>query len=205
MINTIKPNYLSCISPDLNELKSLLIDLIQEGVMFVSQNLKPIYLNSKAREICQQLYLNKDHSDNLPPVIADIYYRLTKNSNSKNSEVVIEYQVAEEQTIRIRASQFIFEVEDRFSFDLGDCPWLLVFLEDRRESLQKELWIEQKKYNLTEREMQILNLLAKAYTYQEIAEMLQISLNTVKFHTKNIYAKKRSCLRQKKLYLEIDK
>lgn len=197
MINTIKPNYLSSFSPDLNELKSLLIDLIQEGVMFVSQNLKPVYLNSKAREICQQLWLNKHYSDNLPPVIADIYYRLTKNSSSKHKEVVIEYQINEEQTIRIRASQFIFGVEDR--------PWLLVFLEDRSASLQEELWIEQKRYDLTERETQILNLLSKTYTYQEIAEALQISLNTVKFHAKNIYAKKRSCLEQKKLYFEVDK
>lgn len=197
MINAIKPNYLSSFSPDLNELKSLLIDLIQEGVMFVSQNLEPIYLNSKAREICQQLWLNKHHSDNLPPIVTDIYYRLTKNSGSKHKEVVIEYQINDKQTIRIRACQLIFGVEDR--------PWLLVFLEDRSVSLQEELWIEKKRYDLTERETQILNLLSKAYTYQEIAETLQISLNTVKFHAKNIYAKKRSCLGPKKLYLEIDK
>ncbi len=199
MINTVK---LDCLSfpLSLNGLQSLLIELIKEGVMLVSRNLKPVYINPKAREICQQLWLNNHHSDNLPPVISDIYYRLTKNSSFEDKVFVMEYQVAEEQTIRIRAYRFNLKVDDELSGDFSDRPWLLFFLEDRSASLQEELWIEQKKYELTARETQILNLLSKAYTYQEIAEMLQISLNTVKFHAKNIYAKKRSYLDHKQIY-----
>jgi Bacterial regulatory proteins, luxR family len=190
---------------NIKRLQSLLVDLIKEGVMLVSQNLKPIYLNPKAREICQQLWLNSDRSDRLHPVISDIYYRLTKNSSDVDRVLVMEYQVAKEQTIRIRACHFTLEADDELRVDFGNSPWLLVFMEDRSASLQEELWIEQKKYELTDRETQILKLLSKAYTYQEIAAMLQISLNTVKFHAKNIYAKKRGCLEPKKIYFEIEK
>ncbi|WP_323755788.1 ATP-binding protein [Roseivirga sp.] len=45
------------------------------------------------------------------------------------------------------------------------------------------------KYNLVEREAEILYLLAKRYSNPEIAEALFISINTVKFHIKNIYGK----------------
>lgn len=183
----------------------MLIELVKEGVILVSQNLQPVYLNPKAREICQQLWHGNRHSDSLPPVIADIYHRLTRNSSSEDRVFVMEYQVAGERTIRIRACHFTLEVDDELSVPAENRPWLLVFLEDRSASLQEELWIEQKKYDLSDRETQILHLLSQAYTYQDVANKLQISLNTVKFHVKNIYAKKRGCLEQEKMYFEIDK
>jgi LuxR family maltose regulon positive regulatory protein len=37
--------------------------------------------------------------------------------------------------------------------------------------------------------MQILRLLAARLTYREIAEELYLSLNTIKWYTKNIYGK----------------
>jgi len=42
---------------------------------------------------------------------------------------------------------------------------------------------------LTEREMQILRLLAARLSYREIAEELYLSLNTIKWYVKNIYGK----------------
>ncbi len=42
---------------------------------------------------------------------------------------------------------------------------------------------------LTRRETEVLQMLAKGYSREEIAEHLHISLNTVSAHTKNIYAK----------------
>lgn len=46
-----------------------------------------------------------------------------------------------------------------------------------------------KQYDLVEREVEILNLLAQRYTNPQIAEALFISRNTVKFHIKNLYGK----------------
>jgi LuxR family maltose regulon positive regulatory protein len=42
---------------------------------------------------------------------------------------------------------------------------------------------------LSEREIQVLQLIAEGLTNQEIAARLYLSLNTVKVHTRNIYGK----------------
>lgn len=42
-------------------------------------------------------------------------------------------------------------------------------------------------YSLTERELEVLSLLSKGLLYKEIADQLNITLNTVKNHCKNIY------------------
>ncbi|RIK43114.1 MAG: helix-turn-helix transcriptional regulator [Chloroflexi bacterium] len=42
---------------------------------------------------------------------------------------------------------------------------------------------------LSERELEVLALLAAGLAYKEIGEQLFLSLNTVQFHVKNIYGK----------------
>ena len=42
---------------------------------------------------------------------------------------------------------------------------------------------------LSERELDVLRLLAEDLKYKQIAEQLVISVNTVRHHTKNIYGK----------------
>lgn len=44
-------------------------------------------------------------------------------------------------------------------------------------------------YNLTEREMEVLQLLSKGHSTKAIADKLSIASNTVRSHLKNIYAK----------------
>ena len=46
-------------------------------------------------------------------------------------------------------------------------------------------WIEP----LSERELEVLQLIADGFTNQQIAGKLYLSLNTVKAHTRNIYSK----------------
>lgn len=45
------------------------------------------------------------------------------------------------------------------------------------------------KYNLTEREMNVIQCLAQGYTNHEIAKTLHISVHTVKAHLEAIYEK----------------
>ncbi|HSA99286.1 MAG TPA: LuxR C-terminal-related transcriptional regulator, partial [Anaerolineales bacterium] len=42
---------------------------------------------------------------------------------------------------------------------------------------------------LSEREIEVLHLMAEGYKYKEIAERLVVSINTVRYHTRNIYGK----------------
>lgn len=44
-------------------------------------------------------------------------------------------------------------------------------------------------YKLSSREIEVLNLLADGYNYQEIAESMFISVDTVRHHIRNIYKK----------------
>jgi DNA-binding NarL/FixJ family response regulator len=44
-------------------------------------------------------------------------------------------------------------------------------------------------YNLTERELEVLQLLSKGHSTKAIADKLSIAFNTVRSHLKNIYAK----------------
>lgn len=46
-----------------------------------------------------------------------------------------------------------------------------------------------KKSNLTDRELQVLELLVKGKSNPEISEILNISINTVKGHCKSIFEK----------------
>ena len=42
---------------------------------------------------------------------------------------------------------------------------------------------------LSEREIEVLHLMAEGYKYKEIAERLVVSINTVRYHTRNVYGK----------------
>jgi LuxR family maltose regulon positive regulatory protein len=42
---------------------------------------------------------------------------------------------------------------------------------------------------LSEREIEVLQLMAEGYKYKEIAERLVVSINTVRHHTRNVYGK----------------
>lgn len=45
------------------------------------------------------------------------------------------------------------------------------------------------KYNLSPRELEVLELIARGHSYQEIAAQLSVSLSTVKTHASNIFSK----------------
>ncbi len=64
--------------------------------------------------------------------------------------------------------------------------------EQRKREQQKERETIAKhfdQYELTEREIEVLQLIAKGYKNAEIADKLFLSLNTIKTHIKNIYIK----------------
>ncbi|HEY9852615.1 MAG TPA: LuxR C-terminal-related transcriptional regulator [Leptolyngbyaceae cyanobacterium] len=162
-----------------------LAEALREGVMVISRHTKPMYVNQQAKEICQKLGDSNRYFGNLPLAISEVCHRLIKNGNSINSPLIVECQTNQGETIRMRASWLNLPCNDDSN------QYIIVFLENRDRILQEELQFEQQKYQLTDREMEIWSLLRQDYSYQEIAGTLHISLNTVKTHVKNIYAKKR--------------
>jgi ATP/maltotriose-dependent transcriptional regulator MalT len=69
---------------------------------------------------------------------------------------------------------------------IGECEEKI---KDTRQTTQEQFKKQFEKYELTEREVEVLQLISKGYKNTEIAEHLFVSLNTVKTHIKNIYVK----------------
>jgi hypothetical protein len=188
----------------LNGFQNVLMDSINEGAIAVSHHYKPVYLNTKAREICQQFWDSYYQSGHLPPIVSEVSRELIKRTEFGCRAIALDYQVSKEKTIRICARSLTVQHDNECHLNLKNSLWIMIFLQDRNAILQEELLIEQQKYNLSDRETQILRLLEQTCTYQDIANTFQISLNTVKFHVKNIYAKKRGYLEGEKIYFEIE-
>ncbi len=60
-------------------------------------------------------------------------------------------------------------------------------IKNRKKS--KKQVLQAKKYNLSARELDVLNLIVDGLTNKEIADRLYVSHNTIKTHTSNIYSK----------------
>lgn len=67
----------------------------------------------------------------------------------------------------------------------------VVVLEDEQQSAQHQARTDQRLYGLTPREQEVWYLRLQNYSYQEIADQLYLSVDTVKRHVKSILAKQR--------------
>jgi PAS domain-containing protein len=183
-------------NPSLDALWNTLIESIPQGVLVVARNLRSVYTNHKAKELCQQLDSEEENTASLPAVITEVCHRLLREAEN-HEPIVVEYHGQQGHLIRLRVRWLLDSMATGLSLDQ---PYILVLLEDCYEALQEDLWIDRQKYDLTDREADIWMLLQQEYTYQEIAEILRISLNTVKTHVKNVYAKRRSSLGRRKVW-----
>ncbi|MGI0493745.1 LuxR C-terminal-related transcriptional regulator [Alkalinema pantanalense CENA528] len=172
-------------------LQSMLVESMREGILLISDTLEPTYLNRKAKELNRRLWNGRSSFTPLPPILSNISRRLFQEGSSTDEPFILDYPVNEELTIRIRACLLTDRRMPGVHGEPCDRSYVLVFLEDRNDRLAEDLKIEKQQYDLTERETEVLRLLRHAYSYQNIAETLHISLNTVKFHVKNIHSKKR--------------
>ncbi|MBW4691706.1 MAG: helix-turn-helix transcriptional regulator [Lyngbya sp. HA4199-MV5] len=183
----------------LNLIRSSLLESLSQGVIVTSRGLNPLYWNAKARTLCQHLSGNDFPPLELPAEVSEVCHRLMRENRLSDRPFVMECQAPTGQTIRISARWL--ELAGAQASDRGQQQaFILVLLENCNDLLYEEIQIERKKYDLTEREAEVWMLLRQEYSYQEIAKMLQISLNTVKTHIKNVYAKKRSCQGREKFW-----
>lgn len=194
--------------PEISGMLGGLMDLLPQGVMVVSRNLKPVYWNQKAKQLCRVFANGNSPDATLPFIISEIAHRFIRENLPPGRSLILEHQTPHKQTLRFTASWLELPGKS-FNAQKFSNPLLLlddttleaseerpeviaVFLENCDEVMQKEMQIQQEKYDLTDREVEIWMLIRQEYTYLEIAQRLQISLNTVKTHVKNVYAKRRS-------------
>ncbi|MDB4335098.1 response regulator transcription factor, partial [bacterium] len=59
----------------------------------------------------------------------------------------------------------------------------------KSEQLKQSLKFLKSEFNLTDREVDILQSISEGYSNPEIAKKLFLSVNTIKYHTRNLYQK----------------
>ncbi|MEM8808476.1 MAG: LuxR C-terminal-related transcriptional regulator [Cyanobacteria bacterium P01_G01_bin.38] len=172
-----------------NLLAQAILASMVDGILILTETGQWVQGNSAARHICDRI---TGEQPGCGPVPAEIWRACQALIDSRSQYprrtfiVEAEMEVAPHDHIRIRARWFETSESHR--------PYILVILEDRRRSMQNLAITEVARYDLTPREADVWLLHRKDYMYQEIAEELHISINTVKKHMKNINAKRQVAL-----------
>ena len=169
-------------------LMQAVIESFVDGIFILTRQGELIHANDRARNICQQLS-EGINEDRVPDEIRRVCQSLIESRqlfSNQNISIESEIETYTKVTIRVRARWL--------QANESNDDYLLVTLEDRQQTNQIMAISEAKKYGLTERESQVWVLRRANYSYQEIAEELYITINTVKKHLKNIYAKQQEAV-----------
>ncbi|MEO1401259.1 MAG: LuxR C-terminal-related transcriptional regulator [Cyanobacteria bacterium J06635_1] len=172
-----------------NPLAQAILASMVDGILILTETGQWVQGNSAARHICDRITGEQPGYGTVPPEIWRACQALidSRSQYPRRSFIIeADVEVSPHEHFRIRARWF--EVSD------SPRPYILVILEDRRRSMQNLAITEVARYDLTPREADVWLLHRKDYMYQEIAEELHISINTVKKHMKNINAKRQVAL-----------
>ena len=164
-------------------LMQAVIESFVDGIFIVTVQGELVHANERARSICQE-FSKEINQGRLPDEIERICQSLSESRQLfPKQKISIESEIKTESKAKIRVRVRWLEANET------NDDYVIVTLEDREQTNQSIAISEAKKYALTERESQVWLLRRANYSYQEIAEELYITINTVKKHLKNIYAK----------------
>lgn len=166
-----------------------IIEGFVDGVLILTEQGGWIHANEYARRICHKLSQGTSQLNAVPQQIWNVCESLIDSHEVfPEFKMIIESEVDTENSgiFRIRARWLVLDESVR--------PYLLVTLEDRRQSNHNIAIADAQKYGLTRREAEVWLLRRANYSYKEIAAKLYITHNTVKKHLKNIYAKQQEIL-----------
>jgi DNA-binding CsgD family transcriptional regulator len=163
------------------------LDSLVDGVAIFSDRGELVHANQRACSLCEQFSLNSTQSCTIPEAIWRICQTLIDGRQLfPNQPLALESEVVvpDSTVVRLRGRWFCWTD--------SESPYLLVTLEDRRQSLQQQAIADAQKYGLTPREAEVWSLRCARYSYKDIAAKLYISENTVKKHLKNVNVKRQT-------------
>ncbi len=159
------------------------IESFVDGILILTTEGELFHANECAREICRQLVPNSELEDKIPAEIWRVCESLIESRKLfDNERIFMEFELKKSKAVKLR-------IRAQWLQQNGNEDYLIVTLEDCNESSQNIAIADAKKYGLTEREAEVWLLRRANLTYKEIAQHLYITINTVKKHLKNIYAK----------------
>lgn len=162
-----------------------LFESFADGLVVLSLEGDVLCANTQAREICRHLTHVRAQFSGVGQEVWSLLQAVMRVDPCvlDSTPVVVvegEYTVKALVPIRIRVERI----------QTGDDPCWLIILEDQQAGLQKMAIAEARTWGLTQRETELWLLRRSGWSYGEIAHRLCISLDTVKKHLKNIYAKR---------------
>lgn len=161
-----------------------IIEGLVDGVLILTEQGDWIHANEYARRICHQLSQRTSLVNSVPQPIWRVCESLIDSRELFfDQRMIIESEIDVDNLAALRIRVRWLELGE------NNYPYLLVTIEDRQQSTHNAALTDVKKYGLTPREAEIWLLRRANYSYKEIADRLFITLNTVKKHMKNIYAK----------------
>lgn len=154
------------------------------GLIIFGKNFKVHYYNNTALKICGQFKDNTDKKQN--PVDFFIKNIVAKNSFAwiDGMEKTVLLPSFEQITITIMPIENNNNKENQL--------FMILFNNNNNDTQEKTLLLNTHgaaPYNLSFRELEIIRLVINGYSNQEIANELFISINTVKKHLSQIFAK----------------
>lgn len=158
-----------------------------DGILILTDEGELVHANQSARQIFDRINQGVLQNNLVPQQIWQICYALIEsNELFPHQKTILESDISNGQSnnFRVRVRWLKLEQIER--------RCLLVTLEDKYQSLQTMVHNDVRQYNLTPREAEVWLLYRENYSYQEIADKLYITLNTVKKHMKNIHAKRKA-------------
>lgn len=161
-----------------------IIEGLVDGVLVLTKQGDWVYTNECGRKICHQISPDKLQNNSVPPAIWNVCKLLLDHLEQLNEQEIVinnEIKLTNSVNFRIRVRWLVLE-ESASSY-------LLVTIEDQHQARKMQALADAQKYQLTRREAEVWSLHQSKLSYKEIADKLYITLNTVKKHIKNIYAK----------------
>lgn len=169
------------------------VECFVDGILILTNQGNKIYANPSADKICKYLNIGKCNPHIIPEEILHPCQEFAKHCLSSSPENTVDETVYEIEITTQKSSLFRLRVQG-FKLDNSDHFYLMVIIEDRYQSLQNLVKIDACKYGLTRSEEKVWLLRTAKYTYKQIAAKLNITLNTVKKHIKNIHAKREAAI-----------
>lgn len=114
---------------------------------------------------------------------------LTARANAEDKLQALTLGIDDYLTKPFSAVEFLARIKNILEYRIKVIRNFRQMREQQRESASLDMTCFIEEYGLSEREAEVVKLLARRYSNAEIANKLFISLNTVKFHAKNIYIK----------------
>jgi DNA-binding CsgD family transcriptional regulator len=163
-----------------------LLDSLRFGVIIVTPDMQLVYRNQTSVKIFQDLPIPTPNG--LPKALINYCNQFILEAEAADGEpLILECQPCKGRLLRWQISWFPEPLPQATG---QQC--LFVVIEDCYQDLVTQMRRDQKLFGLTDQEARVWVMLKFGMSYQEIADSLSITVNTVKTHARNVYNKQRN-------------